>query len=185
MSRRRNEQLRELSQDEREVLVQIARSQREVASYVARAKMVLAVADGQTYEPAALAAGRKSSEPVSKLVSRFTQEGLSALVPRQGGGAQVEYGPAERERILVEARRAPDRERDGTATWSLSTLQRTLRQAPDGLPQVSTYTIWCVLREAGLSWQQSRTWCETGEVKRQRKAGVVTVTEPDTEAKKG
>jgi len=25
-----------------------------------------------------------------------------------------------------------------TATWSLTTLQRTLRQAPDGLPQVST-----------------------------------------------
>jgi len=41
-----------------------------------------------------------------------------------------------------------------------------------------------VLREAGLSWQQSRTWCDTGSVQRRRKSGVVTVRDPDTEAKK-
>jgi hypothetical protein len=56
----------------------------------------------------------------------------------------------------------PQREPDGTATWSLSLLQKALRQAPDGLPQVSTFTIWRTLHEAGLSWQKSRTWCETG-----------------------
>jgi hypothetical protein len=85
---------------------------------------------------------------------------------------------------LAEARRTPEREQDGTATWSLSTLQQALRQAPDGLPSVSTYTLWSVLHEAGLSWQQSRTWCETGQVKRKRKAGIVTVTDSDAEAKK-
>ena len=184
MGRRRKEQLRELSQDKRELLVQVARARSEAASHVARAKMLLAVADGQTYQEAAWAAGRKASDPVSQLVSRFNREGLSALVPRHGGGAQVQYGLAERERILVEARRTPEREQDGTATWSLNTLQQALRQAPDGLPHVSTYTIWSVLHEAGLSWQASRTWCETGEVKRKRKAGIVTVTDPDAEAKK-
>jgi hypothetical protein len=85
---------------------------------------------------------------------------------------------------LREARRTPDREQDGTATWSLSTLQRALRRAEDGLPQVSTYTIWLVLRDAGFSWQTSRTWCETGQAKRKRKSGVVTVTDPQTSAKK-
>ena len=183
MSRRRNEQLRELSQDERELLEQIARAQSEPASHVAQAKL-LAVADGRTYQQAAWAAGRKASDPVSSLVSRFNREGLTALAPRHGGGAQVEYGARERERILAEARRRPNREQDGTATWSLNTLQRALRQAPDGLPKVSAYTIWCVLHEAGLSWQESRSWCETGEVKRRRKTGVVTVTDPDTEIKK-
>jgi len=110
--------------------------------------------------------------------------GLSALAPRHGGGAPPIYGSAERERILREARRKPDRERDGTATWSLTTLQRALRQAPDGLPQVSTYTIWIVLHEAGFTWQASQTWCETGKVKRKRKAGVVEVTDPDAAPKK-
>jgi transposase len=184
MSRRRNEQLRAFSDEERDLLNQIARSRSDPASHVARAKMLLAVAEGQTYQQAAWRAGRKASDPVSRLVSRFNQEGLSALAPRHGGGAQILYGSEERERILAEFRRMPDREQDGTAIWSLSTLQKALRQAADGLPNISIYTIWTVLHKAGLSWQQSRTWCETGQVKRKRKAGVVTVTDPDAEQKK-
>lgn len=184
MSRRRKDPLRELTAEEHEVLSQIARSQSEPASHVARAKSLLAVADGKTYGEAAQAGGRKSNDAVSQLASRFNREGLDALAPRHGGGAQVVYGPAERERILQEVRRQPEPSEDGTATWSLTTLQRALRQAPDGLPHVSTYTIWATLREAGISWQQSRTWCDTGQVKRRRKSGVVTVTDPDTEAKK-
>src|SRR3954469_2288005 len=80
--------------------------------------------------------------------------------------------------------RMPQREQDGTATWSLNLLQRALRQADDGLPKVSTYTIWRTLHEAGLSWQNSRTWCETGVVMRTRKHGVVRVSDPDAAAKK-
>ncbi len=45
---------------------------------------------------------------------------------------------------MREFRRTPDREHDGTATWSLTTLQRALR-APDGLPAVSTKTILTTL----------------------------------------
>ena len=104
------------------------------------------------------------------------------MVPGHGGGAPVLYTAQEREQILAQARRIPDREQDGTATWSLSTLQRALRQG--SLPQVSTYTIWRVLQEAGLSWQRSRTWCDTGVVQRRRKSGVVTVHDADAEAKK-
>ena len=184
MSRRRKDPLRPLAEEERTGLKQIARTRSEPASHVAGAKILLAVADGATYGAAAERAGRKSNDAVSHLVSRFNQEGLAALEPRHGGGPPVQYGAPERDRILAEVRRTPDRERDGTATWSLSTLQRALRQAPDGLPDVSTYTIWKVLHEAGLSWQQTRTWCETGTVKRKRKSGVVEVTDPDAEAKK-
>jgi transposase len=173
-----------LTDEESQVLQQVARARSEPASHVARAKILLAVAEGKTYQAAAESAGRKSNDAVSQLVSRFNEEGLAALMPRHGGGPEVVYGPAQRERILTEARRPPDRERDGTATWSLNSLQRSLQQAPDGLPQVSTYTIWQVLRGAGFSWQASRTWCETGKVKRKRKAGIVTVTDPDAEAKK-
>ncbi|MCI0398397.1 MAG: helix-turn-helix domain-containing protein [Chloroflexi bacterium] len=184
MSRRRKDPLRVMTVEEQEVLGQIARAQSEPASQVARAKILLAVAEGQTYQAAAATAGRKSNDAVSQLVSRFNQEGLAALVPRHGGGPGVKYDLAERERILAEVRRQPDRAQDGAATWSVSLLQKALRRAPDGLPTVSTYTIWCVLREAGLSWQESRSWCETGKVKRQRKGGVVEVTDPDAEAKK-
>lgn len=167
-SRRRKDPLRELTEEEYNVLNQIARAQSEPASHVAQAKSLLAVAEGKTYKEAAHAAGRKSSDAVSGLVSRFNQEGLAALAPRPGGGAQVVYGPAERERILHEARRQPDPGQDGTATWSLATRQRTLRQATDGLAPVSMYTIWATLHDAGIAWQQSRTWCDTGQVTRRR-----------------
>ena len=142
--------LRPLTEEEREVLEQVSRSQSAPASHVARAKALLAVADGQTFTQAAHAAGRRAGDAVAQLVARFNHEGLAALIPRHGGGAQTLYGVAEQERILREARRTPDRERDGTATWSLTTLQRALRQAEDGLPHVSIYTIWLVLRDAGL-----------------------------------
>ena len=68
--------------------------------------------------------------------------------------------------------------------WSLTTLQRALRAAEDGLPRVSTYTILNVLHEAGYSWQHNRSWSQTGQAVRKRKTGKVIVTDPDTEAKK-
>jgi hypothetical protein len=72
--------------------------------------------------------------------------------------------------------------REGTAPWSVTSLQRALRK--QGMPQISTYTIWHVLTEAGLRWQRTRTWCATGAVWRKRKGKMVLVHDPDTEAKK-
>jgi len=184
MSRRRKDPLGQLTEEEQIILTQIARSQSEPASHVARAKILLAVATGDSYGQAAQAAGRRSYEAVSSLVTRFNQEGLAAVEPRHGGAPPKRYDTAEQERILLEARRTPDREKDGTATWSLSTLQRSLRRAEDGLPNVSAYTIWQTLRQAGWSWQKDRSWCETGKVKRKRKNGVVEVTDPDAVPKK-
>src|SRR3954452_21729637 len=121
-------------------------------------------------------------DAVAHLVSRFNHDGMAAVEPRHGGGPPTVYTSAERDRILAEARRPPDPVRDGTATWSLTTLQRALRRAPNGLQRVSVFTIWRVLREAGLTWQRDRSWCATGRVL--RKSGTVTVTDPDTEPKK-
>ena len=186
MSRRPKNPLRPLLEEERQQLMRLSRGQALAASPVARAKAVLAVADGSNYTDAARAAGRQSGDAVAALVARFNVEGLAAVVPRHGGGHPRNYAPVERERILAEARRSPDREQDGTAVWSLSTLQRAMRR--NGLPHVSTYTIWRVLVDAGLSWQKHRSWCNTGTAQRRRKrAGrtvVVTVTDPDAEAKK-
>lgn len=184
MTRRQKDPLRPLSDEEREVLERLSRAQSEPASHVARARALLTVADGQGYTAAARAAGRRSGDAVSQLVSRFNREGLVAIEPRHGGGPPVVYGVEERKRILTELQRQPDRGQDGTATWSLSTLQRALREAPDGLPNVSTYTIWWVMHEAGWTCQQNRTWCQTGTVTRKRKGVAVQVTDPEAEAKK-
>jgi transposase len=186
MSRNPKNPLRPLLEAERQQLMHWSRGQAIAASQVARAKAVLAVADGRSYIDAAREAGRRSGDAVATLVGRFNAEGLAAVVPRHGGGHPRDYSSVERERILAEARRLPDREQDGTATWSLSTLQRALRR--NGLPHISTYTIRRVLVDAGLSWQKHRSWCDTGIAQRPRKKNgqtvIVTVIDPDTEAKK-
>jgi transposase len=185
MSRRRKDPLRALTEDERGKLDQVGRASSAPAAVVARARALLAVAEGCSYTEAARRVGRRSGDAVGELVARFNREGLAAVEPRHGGGPRVKYGAAERERILAEVHRTPDRERDKTAAWSLTTLQRALRAAEDGLPEVSTYTIWCVLHGADLSWQRDRSWCHTGLAKRRRKAGEVEVRDPDATVKRG
>jgi transposase len=174
-----------LSNSERQALEQLAHSHSAPALSVDRARALLAVSDGATYTEAARWVGRSVGDSVAVWVAHFNQVGLAALERERGGRPPTQYGPDERDRILKEFRRTPDREQDGTATWSLNTLQRALRRAPDGLPKVSTYTIWAVLHDAGISWQKDRTWCETGLVVRKRKHGEVKVQDPNASSKKG
>ena len=184
MSRRRKDPIRSLTDGERQELTHLSRSRTAPAVRVARAVMLLAVAGGSDYQRAARAAGRRSGDAVSHLVARFNREGLAALDPRHGGGHESTYGTAATDRILREAARPPTPEADGTATWSLAILRRVLRAAPDGLPKVSTFTIWRVLHGAGYTYQRTRTWCPTGSAARKRKAGVATATDPDAVPKK-
>jgi transposase len=184
MARLKKAPLRPLTDEEVTVLARLSRSQSESTTRVARASLILAVARGCDYQQAAESIGRRSGDAVSHLVARFNAEGLAAPDPRHGGGRASAYDQAARERIVREARRLPTPEADGTASWSLTTLQKALGSAPDGLPRVSTYTIWRVLHEAGASPQKTRTWCPTGAVLRKRKAGTVLVTDPDTSSKK-
>src|SRR3954451_3493896 len=182
MSRRQRDPLRSMSAEERAVLSRLSRSRGAPA---ARAAALLAVADGQSYTAAPRRVGRRDHDPVARWVASFNRDGPGATLPRHGGGPPIRYADDEQRRLLAEAARVPDRDRDGTATWSLSTLRAALRRAGDGLPTVSTYTIRHTLHAAGRSGQKTRTWCDTGVVRRRRgRGGPVTVTDPDAAAKK-
>jgi transposase len=180
MARPQKNPLRLLQDEERVALEKISRARSWPADQVARAKALLAVADGKRFLEAARLAGRKSSTTVSQLVAKFNQLGIEALVTRHGGGPPLVYTETERERILKEFGRTPDRQKDGTASWTLTTLQRALRKAEAGLPKISRQTIWKVLHQAGFSWQKDRSWCESGKVIRLRKNGPVEITDLDT-----
>src|ERR687896_87362 len=138
MARRQKEPLRAVTAAERAELERIARMGSERADRVARARALLAVADGSRFTDAARSVGRRSGDAVGRLVARFNREGLAAVDPRHGGGPPPRYGADERERILREFRRTPERARDGTATWSLATLRRALRRGPGGAPAART-----------------------------------------------
>jgi transposase len=183
MATMQKERLRPLTETERRELVAITKASSERVDRVQRARGLLAVARGETFAAAAEVAGYRSAQAVTYLVRRFNQVGLDALEIAAGRGRRPTYGAAERAQIVATAQRAPDRKADGTATWSLSTLERTARR--EGLPRVGATTIRRVLHDAGSSYQRTRTWCPTGTAQRKRKAGVVKVVDPQTEEKRG
>src|SRR5262245_61549521 len=132
---RQKDPLRPLTSSERRALEQLVRSHSAPALSVTRARALLAVSDGSSYTDAARLVGRSVGDSIAQWVARFNQVGLAAVERQPGGRPPTQYGPEERERILAEFRRPPDRERDGTATWSLNTLQRALRRAPGWLAE--------------------------------------------------
>jgi len=174
--------LRAMTPDEEQALQRIAKATSERVDVVKRARALLGVRAGQAYTHAAREAGYKSGDSVSQLVERFNQVGLAALPIAGGRGRKATYTPAQRERILVELQRLPDRRDDATATWSLTTLERALRHAD--LPHICASTIRMVLHEAGYRYGQTRTWCATGTALRVRQGETVTVHDPKTEEKK-
>ncbi len=172
--------LRPLTEPEREALQRVRRAPSETVIRHQRAIALLAVADGMSLIEAARAAGWRVHDTVTRLIRRFNERGLAALDDLPRSGHPRSYGPTERTRIEQELRRSPLLKEDGTATWSLTTLQRTLRDAPDGLPQVSTFTILHSIHQAGYTWQQNRTWCKTGTTLHKGKDGVEERHDPYT-----
>jgi len=184
MGRRPKVPLRELRDEERPYLERLSRAQTAPAAQVTRARILIFVADGDSFIGAAHKVGRKDGDSVATLVKRFNQEGIDAVVPRHAGGHPIVYGPDARARVLNFARRTPTPERDGCSAWSLSTLQTALNTQPDGVPGIKITTIRIILRDAGFTWQKNRSWVDTGKVLRKRKAGLVEVSDPDAGAKK-
>lgn len=174
--------LRAVSEQEERELQRLVKASSERLDVVRRATALLAVARGQSFTQAAHEAGLKSGDGVGKLVQRFNAHGLAALSIAAGAGRKPTYTSEQQARIVQEVQRPPDRREDGTASWSLSTLQQALRQRD--LPNIARETIRQVLHEAGYSFQQSRTWCRTGYALRKRKSGTVTTYDPQTPEKK-
>jgi transposase len=165
-----------MTPEEERTFERLVKATSERVDVVKRARAILAVRAGQPYTQAAREAGYKSGDSVSHLVERFNQQGLAALLIAPGRGRKETYTRQQRERIVQEFKRTPDRQDDATATWSLMTLRDALRKK--ALPHVGVSTVREVLHEAGYRFGQTRTWCPTGTALRVRKSGRVTVQDP-------
>jgi transposase len=174
--------LRPMTPEEERLLQRTAKASSERLDRVKRAQAILAIRAGHTYTQAAQEAGYTSGDSVSHLVERFNQQGLAALQIASGRGRKPTYTSDQRACVLDAVQRTPDRERDGTATWSLATLERALRQTV--LPQMSATTIADILHDAGYVFGKTRTWCPTGTALRIRKTGIVQVADPKAPEKK-
>jgi transposase len=182
MSKMQKDPLREFTRQEEQALQKLAKSTSERLDVVKRARALVSVRAGTSYTETAEVAGYKSTDTISRLVSRFNQRGLLALSIAAGRGRKPTYTSAQQARILVEVQRKPDHQEDETGTWSLMTLRRALRKSD--LPHIGAETIRQVLHDSGYSFQHTRTWCRTGYALRKRKSGTVTVYDPETPEKK-
>ncbi len=183
MATAQKEALRPLTPAERAALEQVRRATSGRVARVRRATALLALAAGASFAAAARQAGYRGGSAVTALVRRFNRRGRAALASAAGRGRQPTYDPAARAHIVATAQREPERQADGTATWSLSTLEGALRRA--GHPRLGATTIRRVLRDAGSSYQQPRPWCPTGTAERKRKGGVARVVDPQTAVQRG
>jgi transposase len=179
----RKDPLRALTAAERATLERLSKATSERVDRVRRARALLAVVQGASYPHAAQQAGLRSPSTVYSLVRRFNDRGLAALEIGAGRGRPPTYDAGARAQIVATVQQPPQRRPDGTASWSLSTLQRHLRAT--GWAHLSTDTIRRVLQEAGSSYQRTRSWCPTGTALRVRRGRVVRVSDPQAERKRG
>jgi len=149
MGRRPQQPRRALTREEQEALERLVTARSARRDQVQRATAWHAVAPGPSDTQAAPHAGDADADRVSRVVRRFQQRGLGAVGRAPGRGRNAPDEAHARARSVATAQRTPDREREGTATWSLSTRERAVRQ--QGWPPSGAPTMRRVLRAAGRS----------------------------------
>ena len=97
-----------------------------------------------------------------KWVKRFQSAGLAGLEDRARPGRPRIYAGDIENRIIEISTSRPQDIRLGFTTWSLSKLERHVRQLP-GLESVSRETMRRILGRHGLRFLTGRTWCESND----------------------
>src|SRR6266568_6510411 len=111
-----------LSKEDRAYLTQVASSRVRRAGEVLRARLILALADGQTYE--GIAQKLQTSAPtIARWKQRFEQEGMEGLVPRYRGSRVRIATAAIQARVLKRLQQMPP---DGSTHWSCRKVARAL-----------------------------------------------------------
>jgi transposase len=146
--------VRELDPDEAQRLVKITRTAKNRVR-LRRAGIVLASTQGRSASEAA-AMFAATAQYAREVIHAFNEQGFAALDPKWSGGRRRKFGPQTRETIARVAKTAPPQLGLPFTTWSLTKLVEHL-----GIRErisVSTETVRTVLRDAGISWQATKTW---------------------------
>jgi transposase len=165
--------VRELSADERHELERRARSRTEAVRVVERARLILAVAAGQTAPAAAVALGLVP-DTGRQWVKRFNAAGLDGLADRPRSGRPVTYGPQVVGEVLATALTKPDTLGLPFACWTLDRLEAYLNEE-QGIA-IKRSRIDEVLVDEGLRWRTQETWF--GERARAPRAGDGAASTP-------
>jgi transposase len=146
--------VRPLEPQEAQRLVKITRSARDRVR-LRRAGIVLASFQGRSAAEAA-AMFAASPQYVREVIHAFNESGFAALDPKWSGGRPRRFGPTIRKTVCQVAKSPPQRLGRPFSTWSLSKLVEYL--AEHKKIQMSAESVRQILRNAGISWQATKTW---------------------------
>jgi transposase len=123
----------ELSSDHREELTRWAQSRTLPAGDVFRARLMLALADGKSWNQ--IEVELHTSRPtIARWKRRFEQQGMAGLDPRHMGSEPRVATPSVQARVL---RKSMQRPADGSTHWSCRKMATTL-----GLSKSTVQRIW-------------------------------------------
>ena len=154
MARRPEVFVRSLEPEEAQRLVKITRSTRDRVR-LRRAGIVLASVQGRPAGEIAVMFAA-SEGYVREVIHAFNEQGFAALSPKWRGGRPRKFGSAARDQICRVAACKPAELGLPFTTWSLTKLVDYL--AEHAWITVSTETVRQILRDAGVSWQATKTW---------------------------
>ena len=145
---RRNRIVLPVTEEQRSELVKWAASRTLPAGDVFRARLILALADGQSYSQ--IMTGLQTTAPtISRWKQRFEQEGLAGLEPRHKGSQPRVANAAVQARI---ARKTQQKPADGSTHWSCRKMAQALK-----LSKSTVQRVWAQARFEATPTGQ-RTW---------------------------
>ena len=147
--------LRELSEQEAQVIHKMAHAQSEEARLVQRATIVEQASHGVSAHQIALRL-HLSDTTVRRWIGRFNEQGLDGLLDRPRKGAPRQYPARVRAQVIATALQEPAALGLPFASWTLERLQRYLQEAC-GIPMGKT-RLFEVLQEEGLRWYKQEGW---------------------------
>lgn len=179
MARKPEVFVRELDPEEAQRLVKVSRTAKDRVR-LRRAGILLASLQGRSAPEIAVMFAAKE-QTVRDVISAFNERGFAALDPKGHRGSMPRIGPAVREEICRTAKSDPARLGCPFTCWSLTKLRDYL--AEHKRIRFSRETIRQVLKDAGISWQSTRTWKRSADpefvVKKDRILGLYDHPPPD------
>ncbi len=136
-----------------------------------RAAILLGSASGMS--PAALAKTLQTDEnQVRRVINEFNERGFESLRPHVGGGRPRKIDQPTRDRIVAIALACPQDHGEPLTRWSLRRLRSYLIRRRV-VAQISIEGLRRILREAGVSYQRTRTWKVSPDPDYERKAARI------------
>jgi len=107
---------------------------------------------------------------VRRIIHAFNRQGLDGIRPDYRGGRPPIFTEKQRQAVVELAEAHPKDLGYPLSAWSLSQLQLVLIKQKK-ISYISRPTIRTILREAGLSYQRTKTWKQSNDPRFEKKRG--------------